>query len=239
MIQVLLVEDDPMVAELNRLYVDRVGGFKTVASVRDGEAALAILGSQKIDLLLLDISMPGPNGMELLAVIRSSDLDVDVIFVTADRDTRTIGRALKLGAMDYLLKPFEFERMKQALEHYRETHHMMREAHPASQAELDRVFTRPPILASPGGEPLPKGLDRTRLDSVWKAVQRRAQESEDFTCEELSVLVGITRVSIRKYLEFLCGLQVLRMEPGFGAIGRPVHRYRIQSSHLGVLRRFL
>lgn len=238
MIQVLLVEDDPMVAELNRLYVDRVGGFETVASVRNGQAAMAVLQGRKIDLVLMDIFMPGPNGMELLSAIRGSDLDVDVIFVTAARDTKTISRALKLGAMDYLIKPFEFERMKQALEHYRETHRLMLEAHPASQADLDRVFTRP-LPAPQGGEALPKGLDRTRLAIVWKAIQQRVSGAEDFTCEDLTAAVGISRVSIRKYLEFLCTLQVLRMEPGFGTIGRPVHRYRVHPSHVPVLSRFL
>ena len=83
MIQVLLVEDDPMVAEFNRIYVNNVAGFRAVAVARDGQAALQIIRSQAIDLLLLDIFMPGLNGLELLTEIRSASLEIDVIFVTA------------------------------------------------------------------------------------------------------------------------------------------------------------
>jgi len=234
MIQVLLVEDDPMVAEVNRLYVDRVPGFRTAASARDGAAALEVLRTRPIDLVLLDIGMPGPDGLDLLAAIRASDVSVDVIFVTAARDTRTISRALKLGAMDYLIKPFEFERMRQALEHYAQTHRMMSLDRPASQDELDRVFARP--AAAPD---LPKGLDRGTLGSVWEALGPLAREERGFTCEDLARRVGLSRVSVRKYLEFLCTIQVLRRGSAFGAIGRPLHLYQLQAGGGEAVRPFL
>lgn len=62
MIRVLLVEDDPMVAELNRIFLSRVAGFEIVASVRSATEALEALRSQPVNLLLLDIFMPGQNG---------------------------------------------------------------------------------------------------------------------------------------------------------------------------------
>ena len=124
MIRVLLVEDDPMVAELNRMFLSRVAGFEIVASVRSATEALEALRTHPVHLLLLDIFMPGQSGLELMEEIRRQALDVDVIFVTAARDTATISKALKLGAVDYLIKPFEFERLKEALDHYRETHHL-------------------------------------------------------------------------------------------------------------------
>jgi CitB family two-component system response regulator MalR len=237
MIQVLLVEDDPMVAELNRLYVDRVPGFHTAASARDGAAALAVLRTQAIDLVLLDIGLPGKDGLDLLAAIRGADLGVDVILATAARDTRTISRALKLGAMDYLIKPFPFERLKQALEHYGATHRMMRKEGQASQAELDRLFTRVP--QAPATEDLPKGLDRTTLGCVWRAIGDHGADPLGFTSEELSSRVGMSRVSVRKYLEFLCSIQVLRRASHFGGIGRPVHRYQALDGASETLRRFL
>ncbi len=236
MIQVLLVEDDPMVAELNRLYVERVDGFRVAATAGDGAGALEALRAGGIDLLLLDIAMPGPDGLEVLARIRAAGLDVDVILVTAARDTATIGRAVKLGAVDYLIKPFAFERMKQALERYRDAHALMREPHAASQDEVDRVFARPKAPA-PAAPDLPKGLDPARLASVWRAIL--AFEGAPFTSEDLAVRVGITRVSVRKYLEFLWGLQVLHREPATGGIGRPVHRYEVRRAHVAALRPYL
>lgn len=234
MIRVMLVEDDPMVAELNRLYVNKVDDFTVVAAAASGGEAMRVLETQPVDLILLDVFMPGPNGMDLLAGIRAADLEVDVIFVTAARDTKTISRALKLGAVDYLIKPFEFERMKQALEQYRATHRLMQEAQPASQADLDRVILRP-ALATKAPESLPKGLDRHTLDRIWTALQAWPLGS-GFTSEEVAHQVGLTRVSVRKYLEFLHSLQVLRMEPSYGPVGRPVHRYALLAKDAETLR---
>lgn len=238
MIKVLLVEDDPMVAELNRVYVGRVEGFQTVASVRSGAEAMEVLRKGQVDLVLLDVFMAGQSGMDLLAEIRSLAMDIDVIFVTAARDTKTIGKALKLGAADYLIKPFEFERLQQALENYRETHRRMSDEHPVSQSELDKFLSHS-NLDSRSGNPLPKGLDRMTLEHVLRAITDRGEQDDWFTCEEISGVVGISRVSVRKYFEFLAGIRVLRMQPGYGTVGRPVHRFSLQKAYLDEVRRYL
>jgi CitB family two-component system response regulator MalR len=238
MIRVLLVEDDPMVAELNRVYVSRVEGFEIAASVRSAPQALERLLDGAVDLLLLDIFMPGQTGIELMEEIRRQALDVDVIFVTAARDTVTIDRALKLGAVDYLIKPFEFERLKQALERYGETHRLIRGGQALDQSELDkRLAGQPPEGRKAEG--LPKGLDRNTLDKVLQAIAAWPVEPAWFTSEEIGQQVGISRVSVRKYFEFLCSLKVLRMEPGYGTGGRPVHRFLLQKGHLREAQRFL
>ncbi|GLH73378.1 two-component system response regulator DcuR [Geothrix limicola] len=238
MIRVLLVEDDPMVAELNRVYLSRVAGFEMVASVRSAAEALDLLRDRPVDLLLLDIFMPGQSGLELMEEIRRQALDVDVIFVTAARDTRTIDRALKLGAVDYLIKPFEFERLKQALDRYGETRRLIRGGRALDQTELDRRLARQPV-DGPKLEGLPKGLDRNTLDKVLRAIEAWPGEGPGFTSEDIGQQVGISRVSVRKYVEFLCTLRVLRMEPGYGTGGRPVHRFQLQRAHLPQAQRFL
>lgn len=238
MIRVLLVEDDPMVAELNRIYLSRVAGFDLVASVRSAAEALELLRARPVDLLLLDIFMPGQNGLELMEAIRRQALDVDVIFVTAARDTTTIGRALKLGAVDYLIKPFEFERLKQALEHYRETNHAFRGGQALDQTELDKRLARRPA-DGPTAEGLPKGLDRNTLAKVLQVIAEQPEDAPWFTSEEMAQRMGISRVSVRKYVEFLCTLKVLRMEPGYGTGGRPVHRFQLQRAFLRQAQRFL
>jgi CitB family two-component system response regulator MalR len=235
---VLLVEDDPMVAELNRIYLGRVGGFETVASVRSVPEALELLRTRPVDLLLLDIFMPGQTGIELMEEIRRQTLEVDVIFVSAARDASTISRALKLGAVDYLIKPFEFERLKQALEHYRESHRMIRGKESLDQTELDQRLGRRPA-ENRTMEVLPKGLDRNTLEKVFQVIAARPEDTPWFTSEEIALVVGISRVSVRKYFEFLSTLKVLRMEPGYGTGGRPVHRFTLQRAYLREVQRFL
>ena len=227
-----------MVAELNRLYLGHVSGFETIASVRSAAEGLALLRTRPVDLLLLDIFMPGQSGLELMEEIRRQGLDVDVIFVTAARDTGTIGKALKLGAVDYLIKPFEFERLKQALERYRETHRMFRGGASLDQTELDQRLARRPMEGH-ATEGLPKGLDRNTLEKLLQVIEARPADAAWFTSEEIAQVVGLSRVSVRKYLEFLCTLKTLRMEPGYGTGGRPVHRFQLQKAHLREARRFL
>ncbi len=238
MIRVLLVEDDPMVAELNRLYLARVPGFEMVASARSASEAMDLLRTHTVDLLLLDIFMPGQSGLELMEEIRRQSLDVDVIFVTAARDAATIDRALKLGAVDYLIKPFEFERLKQAFERYGETRRLIREGQTLDQTELDKRLARRPAERQ-ATESLPKGLDRNTLDRVLRAIAAWPGNPPWFTSEEIGQEVGISRVSVRKYFEFLCSLKVLRMEPGYGTGGRPVHRFQLQRAYLREAQRFL
>jgi CitB family two-component system response regulator MalR len=238
MIRVVLVDDEPMVAELNRIYVERVPDFKVVATARSAAEGLQALQAQPVDLLLLDIFMAGQTGMDLMAEIRRLSLDVDVIFVTAARDAKTIGKALKLGAVDYLIKPFEFERLQQALEGYRATHRMVHTGQSLSQTELDAALSRR-AREAPGETGLPKGLDRATLARVCQAILDLPGDSPWFRSEELANQVGISRVSVRKYLEFLCGRKVLRMEPSYGGMGRPVHRFCLQKALLEELRRFL
>ncbi|WP_243384800.1 response regulator [Geothrix alkalitolerans] len=238
MIRVLLVEDDPMVAELNRMYLSRVPGFEAVASAGNAAEALDLLRRHTVDLLLMDIFMPGQSGIELMREIRRQALDVDVIFVTAARDAATIDRALKLGAVDYLIKPFEFERLKQALDRYGETRRLIRGGQVLDQTELDKRLAG---RATEGrkAEGLPKGLDRNTLEKVVKAVAAWQGPSPWFTAEEIGHQVGISRVSVRKYFEFLSALKVLRMEPGYGTGGRPVHRFQFQKGYLREVQTFL
>ena len=227
-----------MVAEVKRMCRGGGPGCETVASAGNAAEALGLLRSHTVDLLLLDSFMPGANGIELMGTIRRQAVDVDVIFVTAARDAATIDRALKLGAVDYLIKPFEFERLKQALENYRETRHMIRRGEALDQAELDRRLAR----RSPEGrkaEGLPKGLDRNTLDKVLQTITAWRGESPWFTSEEIGQQVGISRVSVRKYFEFLCALKTLRMEPGYGTGGRPVHRFQLQKAYLREAERYL
>lgn len=225
MIQVLLVEDDPMVAEFNRIYVNKVEGFRTAATARTGLEARQIIQQQAINLILLDIFMPGLNGMELLTGIRAAGLEIDVIFVTAACDMKTINKALKLGAVDYLIKPFEFDRLRQALEHYQASRLLIGEGQTINQKELDRFLKRSTGEASAAIQ-LPKGLDRSTLPKVWQVC--RAEPDKARSCDEIAVQVGLSRVSVHKYLEYLVAVRLLRCEISYGGVGRPVHRYSLR-----------
>ena len=118
MTRILIVEDDPMVANLNSRLIQTMEGFELAGIASDAKEALSFLAENTVDLILLDIYMPGMNGLEMLSRVREMKCPVDVLVVSAARDSNSIQSALRNGAVDYLIKPFDFERLRQALQAY-------------------------------------------------------------------------------------------------------------------------
>ena len=118
MYNVLIVEDDPMVAMINEQFVSRHKDFTVVEKCGDGESALEFLEENKVDLVIMDVYMPVMDGFETLRQIRKRQIEVDVIMVTAANETESLKQGLHLGVVDYLVKPFTFERFKMALDKY-------------------------------------------------------------------------------------------------------------------------
>ena len=114
--RVVLVEDDPMVLSINRRYLEKDSRFEVSAAFRDGRSALEYLESNEADLLLLDIYMPVFTGLDLLKALRMRGIGIQVIMITAANDSGSLETALSLGIMDYLMKPFEYTRLKKALD---------------------------------------------------------------------------------------------------------------------------
>ena len=103
MTEILIVEDEPSIAEVVELYLRRAG-FQ-VSAVRDGNAALALLEKHIPDLVVLDVMLPGADGFSILRWIRDRS-EAPVIFITARREEIDRIAGLELGADDYVVKPF-------------------------------------------------------------------------------------------------------------------------------------
>ncbi|WP_342414935.1 two-component system response regulator DcuR [Paenibacillus sp. FSL R10-2782] len=223
MINVLIVEDDPMVAEFNRKYTEQVEGFRCGGWAASVEDAKKFLEEQAIDLILLDVYMQESNGLDLLAFIRETGENVDVIVITAASDMNSVKKAMNFGAVDYLIKPFHFNRFLEALTGYREHVSIMRERSLLSQEELDRLLYHKSSTKELAR--LPKGVTKSTLAMVWNCI--RQHEAMLFSTEDIAESAGISRVSMRKYLAFLTEIEALAMETVYGTIGRPVYQYRI------------
>jgi len=102
-IRILIVEDEKPISNLIKLSLSKAGYFCTC--VYDGIAAADILDNEKFDLILLDVMLPGADGFELMDYIRP--LGIPVIFLTAKNSVNDRVKGLKMGAEDYIVKPFE------------------------------------------------------------------------------------------------------------------------------------
>lgn len=219
MFKVLIVEDDPMVADFTKRYLEQIPGFHLHSIAKNAEQALTVLAKEPIHLILLDIYMPGMNGLELLSTLRQANNSVGVIILSAACDSHSIKQGLLHGAIDYIIKPFEFSRFSTALLQYKQCHQLLQNQNTISQQELDQCILHKQAEIEPE---LPKGLDRNTLQNIWQGIK---EINGPFTTEQLAKSVGISRVSARKYLEFLQNLQILRLDLCYGAVGRPTYKY--------------
>ncbi|WP_028552210.1 response regulator [Paenibacillus sp. UNC451MF] len=242
-IQVLLIEDDPMVQEVNRQFVEQVEGFTVAGVAGSGVEGMERIRTLKPDLAIMDIYMPQQDGIETLTQIRQEQLPVDVMVISAANDQKTIQRMLQYGAVDYIMKPFKFERVRQALEHYRGMKQALNHSGPVSQSELDRMLHRAAeqdAAASMGksaastsrnhdllsaADELPKGLQAVTMRQI---VHFLLQQPHPLSAEEVAEGVGIARVTARRYLEYLEKSGRLRLDLQYG-VGRPVNKYVISS----------
>lgn len=221
MIRVLIVDDDFMVARVHTGFVQRTTGFTVVGVAHTGQQALRTAAELRPDLVLLDIHLPDIDGIAVLKRLGGDCPDVDVLAVTADREVRTVRQALRGGVVHYLMKPFTYEDLRDRLEHYAGAHRRLADSETTDQSEVDRIFgTRP---AQP--KATPKGID----PETAKVVERALRNSDQpMSAAEYAELVGISRVTARRYLEHFVSTGQAQVTLKYGSAGRPEHRYRWQ-----------
>ncbi|MER6947036.1 response regulator [Nonomuraea sp. NPDC000554] len=214
-VRVLVVDDDFMVARIHSGYVARVPGFRVVASAHNGEDALAAAAELRPDLVLLDIYLPDMSGLEVLKALH----DVDVLMISAARDVPTVREAMRGGAVGYLIKPFTAIALADRLKQYADTRKQLTAIGPeARQDDVDRLFGTHTAAAS-----LPKGLSPATCALVAETLR---EAGRDLSASETAELAGLSRVSARRYLEYLCVAGRAELRPRYGTAGRPEHRYQ-------------
>ncbi|MGB2832621.1 MAG: sigma-54 dependent transcriptional regulator [Methylotenera sp.] len=110
---ILAVDDEPSMRRLLEISL-RQAGYKPVVAT-DGKEALTLIKNQTIDLIVSDLHMPSMNGLELLKAIRLENDALPFIMVTAQGEIKTAVEAMKLGASDYILRPFDLETLEIAI----------------------------------------------------------------------------------------------------------------------------
>lgn len=223
--RVLIVEDDPMVMRLNVDYLNRLDDIQLVAQCDSVPSAIEVLDQEGVDLVLLDVYLRNRSGLEVIRHLQRTGRDADVVLITAATETATVRTARRLGVSDYLVKPFTFERFRDAVEACRQARTTLEGlAEQAAQQDIDRLFqpVSTPEPRRPGD--LPKGLTATSLAQIAQAIL--ALPDGNFSTETLIPVTGMSRVSVRKYLKYLAETGVLAESFHYGQVGRPSFTYR-------------
>jgi two-component system response regulator DctR len=221
-IKVLIVDDDPMVADINKRFTEAIDGFTVVGIANNGSKALDMMNKLQPDLIILDIYMPEIDGMEVLTLLRKEEIPVDIILITAANDSEMISRVMRCGVIDYIIKPFKFDRYRNTLEAYRDFNSKIMQQDHFSQVELDKFFSAKMAKAS---SQLPKNMHGLTLDSI---IDLLSGKYDALSAEDVAREVGISRVTARRYLDYLVMEGKLQMLLEYMPIGRPIHRFKMK-----------
>jgi two-component system CitB family response regulator len=224
-IRLLIAEDDRQIAEIQRRFIQRLeqvelcGIAHTLADAREQADVF------KPDLILLDVYFPDGNGLDLLRELRASNSSSDVILITAAKEVETLRTALRGGVFDYILKPLVFDRLEEAINRFSDYVERLSALEHLGQDEVDALLPR---KSSENGHDsyyrLPKGIDVITLDRIREVIA----DGKPWSAEEVGAVMGASRTTARRYLEYMTGTRTLVAEVTYGRIGRPERRYRMQ-----------
>lgn len=237
-IRTLIIDDDVAVAGIHHGFLLARGGFEVVGMAHTGQQGLDLAAELLPELVLLDIHLPDMSGLDVLQALRNRPSQpLDVLIITASRELDTVRAAMAGGVLHYLVKPFTSQALNDRLDEYMALRRELAagtSAGPLDQESIDRLVapSRLPAPAAASASPaavaaepvvrLPKGLSRPTLDAVAEALRG---SREDVSAAGLALQLGLSRVSARRYLEYLVVNGFARLTPRYGAAGRPENRY--------------
>ena len=223
MYKVIIIEDDPMVASINKQYVELTPSFQVEGIFKSGIPALQYLKNSDVDLIILDYYTPLMNGDEFIDQLHAAGKIPSIIMVTSANDAETVHKLISRGVIDYLVKPFEYERFKAALKRFAiRQGELEASVSDLRQTQIDRFFSGTDTSAKE--TPLTKGLNRQTLsmirtflienpDSVWSS-------------EQISEQIHLSRITARRYLNYLVEIGELVSTIDYQTGGRPSIKYR-------------
>lgn len=222
MYKVLIVEDDPMVAMINEQYIGRNKKFSVIGKCKDGKSALEFLDSKSVDLIILDVFMPHVDGFETLRQIRKRQISVDVIMVTAANDRESLEEALHLGIVDYLVKPFTYDRFCMALDKFVAQTNALKDIETLNQKSIDFIIDN---ARKKSEDVHPKGIQEKTLHLIMDHLKENKKAW--MTGDEIAQKIGLTGVTVRRYMNYLAESGKVIGEMNYETGGRPCMIYKI------------
>ncbi|MDM0880279.1 response regulator [Clostridium perfringens] len=218
--KILIVEDDPMVALINKRFLENMGFKNILGPVQTEEEIIKVLDKENIDLILLDVYLPKKNGIDILKSLRYKKYLTDVIMITAANSVEEVKRAFAYGVTDYLVKPFEFERFEEAINKYKQKNNLLNKREALSQQDIDVISKSLEEKIE-----LPKGLNQKTLDRIMEFLKEN--KGKVWTLREIAYELKISNVTIKKYMDYLEDVKKVNVTLTSGNVGRPEYKYTL------------
>lgn len=214
-LRVLIVEDDFHVGRLHAGFVDAVPGFRALPPAPTAAQGLKTIHAERPDLVLLDVYLPDASGLDLLRSI-----DVDAMMLSAAADPESIRKALRRGALAYLVKPFAAEELQSRLRGYARYRRLLAETGNLTQGRLETAWQ----ALHPGDSSSAGPRTGSATEAAVLAALARAP---DQSTADVAKSVGISRTTAQRYLSALADDGAVIISLRYGSTGRPEHRYSV------------
>lgn len=209
-LRVLVVDDDFRVAGIHAAAVEAAPGFTVAGTVRTIAEARVFLAGNPVDLLLADIYLPDGDGIDLVQVG-----DVDAFILSAADDVPTVCRALRAGALAYLVKPFSQRVLIERLDRYARYRHVLSGSQGLSQDKVDQALS----ILNGAQASIPTSRSTTEqllLDAL---------EDRELSAAEAAEITGVSRATAQRRLATMASGGVVQVRLRYGQSGRPEHLY--------------
>lgn len=223
MYKVMIVEDDPMVASINQQYLERNQNLKIVGQFRNGQEALEYLENNGADLAVVDYYMPIMDGLEFVRKCHEKNIKTDVIIVTAANTAQDISEFLQLGIVDYLVKPFTYERFQKAIDKYLYRKNLAKQNKTLDQAEIDKLLSQDQNIRPAEKVVLEKGLQEQTLERIRTYLEEH--KGTLMSSNEIASEVNLSRITVRRYMNYLVENREIISQIDYSTGGRPSIKY--------------
>lgn len=222
-ITTLIVEDEPLLAEILVDTIKQFPQYKVVGIADKQENAKKMIRMYQPQLILLDNFLPDGKGIELIKHTVNMHYTGRIIFITADNHMDTISEALRLGVFDYLIKPVHYQRLQHTLERFCRYRSSLRSSEQANQTHVDALFNIQAKENTVADCATQRGIDDTTLTRVRLIF---SDPTALHTADSLARLLGSSKTTARRYLEYGVKEKFLDAEINYGKVGRPERVYR-------------
>lgn len=223
MYKVMIVEDDPMVASINQQYLERNQNLKIVGQFRNGQEALEYLENNGADLAVVDYYMPIMDGLEFVRKCHEKNIKTDVIIVTAANTAQDISEFLQLGIVDYLVKPFTYERFQKAIDKYLYRKNLAKQDKTLDQAEIDKLLSQDQNIRPAEKVVLEKGLQEQTLERIRTYLEEH--KGTLMSSNEIASEVNLSRITVCRYMNYLVENREIISQIDYSTGGRPSIKY--------------
>tara|TARA_R110001606_G_scaffold383473_1_gene545792 strand:+ start:354 stop:1037 length:684 start_codon:yes stop_codon:yes gene_type:complete len=220
-IPVMIVEDDLRASYVLENTINQHSDFYVVAACESLLEAELKAEAFDPELIMVDISLPDGSGIDLVKSLKSKGIKAAFMMTTAERETTTIEQAIQLGVMDYLVKPIRMSRVLQALDDYLDFRKRLTKNDKIDQQDIDALFRKSAALDS--SRKTPKGIDENTLEKLTQHLD--TLDNTPFTAEDIGDAINLSRITARRYLEYLEAQGQVSMTLDYKTGGRPKQRY--------------